>query len=57
MRATEDPLAEDELESRFFDGMPEQLRSENSPPPSTLEPSIFSRDVTAKPSEGDQHVG
>jgi hypothetical protein len=51
------PLTYDELESRLFDGMPEEHRSGSSPAPSSLESSRFSRDATAKPSEGGQHVG
>ena len=51
------PLTYDELESRLFDGMPEEHRPGSSPAPSTLEPSGFSRDATAKPSEGGQHAG
>lgn len=50
------PLTYDELEGQLFNGMPEQLRDEFTPPPPTPQPSSACGDATTKPTEGGQHA-
>lgn len=57
MRRTEARFPFDTSESRLFDGTPEELRSENAPPPSTLKVPGVRRSATTKPFEGGQRAG
>ena len=57
MRRTEARFSFDKSEPRLFDGTPEELRSENAAPPSTLKVPGVRRSATTKPFEGGQHAG